>query len=469
MASPIRLFNAPFEVNAPDSKSARYLTLDHWRGVACLLVVIYHATLPLCDSRRLEVESTRSIATRSSDATATKATHHRLFQLPRLLIGLTSQMHLGVEMFFVISGYCIAASAESMQRSNRPIRDYFRRRLIRIFPPFWCAVVVSLGLCCAFEYLVPGRLGSAPWPVTMPWDMNFIQWFGSLTLTGTWCGRLLGESAACYPIQAWSLCYEEQFYAVIGTLLLLGGRHLFRATAILTGLVLLVDLICLRTGLNIKGFFFDEHWLMFAAGVGVFWTVNRATRLQAHWYFALLVSAIFALFAASFTTSLFGHGSQFSAWRVISALGFALLLTTLKKADRQIANWVRLDWLKSCGVMCYSIYLIHLFPCKIISLELIRAGFRDDLSTLLLTIPLCLVTAISLGYIFHQLVERRFVLAVRGETMEISQPRLRLLVLNDEGNLVPSAWTEFSEQSQPDLASEPSSESEIEPIRRKVA
>src|ERR1700755_1697515 len=49
--------------------------------------------------------------------------------------------HSAVMVFFVISGYCIAASAEAGRRTGMSFGDYMRRRLQRIYPPYFFAIV----------------------------------------------------------------------------------------------------------------------------------------------------------------------------------------------------------------------------------------------------------------------------------------------------------------------------------------
>ena len=47
----------------------------------------------------------------------------------------------GVILFFVISGYCILASADSCQKQNLGVRGFAARRFRRIYPPYLCALV----------------------------------------------------------------------------------------------------------------------------------------------------------------------------------------------------------------------------------------------------------------------------------------------------------------------------------------
>src|SRR5262249_53973624 len=54
--------------------------------------------------------------------------------------------HLGVPMFFVISGYCIVASARSSLRRGESAAGFLFRRGVRILPPFWCSILVIAAL-----------------------------------------------------------------------------------------------------------------------------------------------------------------------------------------------------------------------------------------------------------------------------------------------------------------------------------
>src|SRR4051812_34985505 len=86
----------PTQVGSP--RQPRYLSLDMWRGVACLFVVIHHATM----------------VTWCSQDAISPAGHGRTFGA--WCLDLAHVLNIGVPMFFVISGYCIAASADSSRR-----------------------------------------------------------------------------------------------------------------------------------------------------------------------------------------------------------------------------------------------------------------------------------------------------------------------------------------------------------------
>ena len=394
------------------STSPRYLTLDHWRGIACLIVVIHHAILAMCDDNNTaRIQPTvQTVKRHGFDKGVMNSEVARAVSRPRLRNRISNQLHVGVEMFFVISGYCITASALSIQRTGRSNREYFLRRFVRIFPPFWCALIGSVLICFAIDFFSPNSLKRAPWPLPMPWDLSSFQWVGNITLTNTWIGFLTGQPKLSFPIQQWTLCYEMQFYVLIGVILSLSGRRFFPVTAILTVVIAAVDALLLRFPIPVRGFFFDEHWFMFAAGVGLYWDLHCAGPKQRIAFRIAACGVFVGLATLALTTTIFGNGSQFSAWRVVEAIGFAGLLLFLKKYDVQIASLRFLNVFQFCGAICYSIYLTHLFPTKVLSQQLSYLGYHDDWSIVFVCIPLTLVMSVALGYIFHVLVERRFLL-----------------------------------------------------------
>src|SRR5262249_10829057 len=143
-------------------------------------------------------------------------------------LAATKHLWLGVTIFFVISGYCISATVDVTRRQSQSLRTYFSRRFRRIFPTFLIflslsALLVGLVDCTVF----PGVFSKTSHPIARPWSLTFQQWIGNLTLTESWLPRVLGTEQRYFMGTAWTLCYEEQFYAVTGLLLLLARRRFF--------------------------------------------------------------------------------------------------------------------------------------------------------------------------------------------------------------------------------------------------
>ena len=78
----------------------RFESLDHWRGLACLLVIVYHSTMEYL-ARAPKAAGDWSVAG------IVEATHY---------------FNVGVALFFVISGYCIAAAADNSRQRSHSVR-----------------------------------------------------------------------------------------------------------------------------------------------------------------------------------------------------------------------------------------------------------------------------------------------------------------------------------------------------------
>ena len=356
----------------------RYLSLDVWRGVACLMVVVAHSSTYLYSG---------------VDAVASNPVG-----LSNRIIGILGSSELGVIAFFVISGYCIAATCDSTRRRPDGLRQYFYRRIRRIFPPYWVALIAT-GLFVAIVAKVFGAalLTDAWHPIPSPTTLGAFQWLGNVFLIEGWRSRVFGGTYLFQLGPAWTLCYEEQFYALCGLVLLFAPRRFFSGIVAIS----LLTLGIILTKRSIPGLFFDGNWLVFAAGVLVYFQVNYATRVHQ----CILTVGLVAVAAACVAKY------SLSAWQSpIFFLGpaVALAFLALHPFDRWIASSRILRPLKFCGVICYSLYLVHWPIVKFISHSLWLMGMRSASGTLLVTIPLCGAASLLVAWGFHVVVERRF-------------------------------------------------------------
>jgi peptidoglycan/LPS O-acetylase OafA/YrhL len=375
-----RLAGQPTAPEDVRPRQPRYLSLDLWRGVACLFVVVYHATL---------IHAAYGLSSNAGRATDHVATW---------LLELTYCLSIGVPMFFVISGYCIAAAADAARRRRHSVRSYFVRRFRRIYPPFWILIACFLVFHVVVDYLLfPGILSLSPAPALRPWWYSGWQWLGSLTLTETWRPYVIGGPRGHYPGHSWTLCYEEQFYAVTGLLLLVTARRFFLGAALVSGLTVAALVGSAWWRVPIEGFFFDGSWLTFAAGVLVYYSVNYASP-RGRWF-------LLAVLLAAVVWSIVDPERVPGGW---AAFPFAVLLLALHRWDSHLATAPLVRPLMYCGTMCYSLYLIHMLPVKALSHGLHRMGVNGDWPTLLITVPLCVAVSLVLGRLFYLLVEQHF-------------------------------------------------------------
>jgi len=113
-----------------------------------------------------------------------------------------SHGYLGVQIFFVISGYCITAVCRSTSPGKRSVLEFLRRRVRRIYPPYWASIVLVVLLGMA-TVLLMGRTWQSVFPLTAAdWMLS------SLLLRGPF-----GAPATSFVY--WMLSIIIQFYLVM--------------------------------------------------------------------------------------------------------------------------------------------------------------------------------------------------------------------------------------------------------------
>ena len=138
--------------------AAPYRLLDAWRGIAAFWVVMVHACLP-------------TIANESP----------ALAQTPLYIFSLWGG--LGVQMFFVISGYCITAAAVNTLRKPNPIANFVRARLRRIYPPYFFSTIGAVLLSFFYLFLAAHHVIPKPNHSIPFLHQSFRYYFSALTLT----------------------------------------------------------------------------------------------------------------------------------------------------------------------------------------------------------------------------------------------------------------------------------------------
>jgi peptidoglycan/LPS O-acetylase OafA/YrhL len=374
-------------------RQPRYDSLDLWRGVACLVVVAYHAAV-YTHSDAFEERL------RAEGGTAAE-----------WLLAAVGRFWFGVPVFFVISGYCIAASADAVRAKPGSVGRYFVRRVRRIYPPLWVATAIGIVLALVLQrWAWPGQTSADRVPLADPAGLTAANWIGNLTLIEEWRPALGGPAKDYFLGQIWTLCYEEQFYLVVGVLLAVCPHWFFPAVWAVTGLVVLNLADLSAVGLNrfqvrIPGLFSEGLWLSFAAGVAVYYRRNHADAAAGRIFEALLV--LVALAAVRFDADPLGHHKSLAKWTWV-ACGFAVLICRLSPWDAALSTARWAAPLRFCGRMCYSLYLVHPLAAVPVAWLFWRAGLTSPAVTVFVALPLATLASIPLGYAFHRLVEQRF-------------------------------------------------------------
>jgi peptidoglycan/LPS O-acetylase OafA/YrhL len=238
-------------------------------------------------------------------------------------------------------------------------------------------------------------------------DWSLWNWVGNVTASESWQHHVSGTNVRYLMSNTWTLCYEEQFYAVVGLILMVATQRFFAASLVLCGVTLACRHIGRWQGLELAGWFFEGHWLLFAAGIFLYYQFTHVSRTG--WWSIVGLFVVGIVYGVTDRALAGGNENarHFDEYIVVACV-FALLLLGLRRWDSVCMNAKLLRPLQWCGKRSYSIYLTH-FPVVVaLSCALALAGFTTPWHWLLVTLPLCILVSLALGWLFHLLVERHF-------------------------------------------------------------
>ena len=279
--------------------------------------------------------------------------------------------YMGVPIFFVISGYCMAASAHQALRRNRSAGSFLRKRFLRIYPPFWASIVVIMVIPYLLEGLSALKTGHFNSPTPRWANLDSIDWLQIVTLTRVFYSNGLGLDKAFSSVNIvyWTLAIEFQFYLVIYLALL--WRRWFvvlLACVTLSSLTVFAFPDIKDTGL------FLGFWPMFALGLGLYLLLEKNYSLRrvggGKWLSILLLAVslpVFVMLAykgllVQFMESIFIDGAF--GFAVCTATAFWLLASLERQISFQaISGHALVRFPLQAGIflgsISYSLYLLH--------------------------------------------------------------------------------------------------------------
>jgi peptidoglycan/LPS O-acetylase OafA/YrhL len=299
----------------------RFTYIDALRGIAALGVVLVH----LRDSHHLPAF---------------------FAAMPVFVDWMIGYGHVGVEIFFVLSGFVIAHSMARDDVDLRYVGRYMLRRSARLAPPYWASIAMSMiGLAWAVYHWGDTKV-SLPSVGDIALHLVYAQGFFGVRAINT---------------VFWTLSMEVQFYLVFGLMMIVStrlhkdattkGKSVFSRTqafwVVMTPALIFASLWPVGqkpwTWVHVV---FTEKWHLFLLGA-MAWKALQADAggwsLPAAWAYALFL-AIAALY----------HHNLPLAVGVVTATSILVCGRTAN-----MASWLSSRPWQFLGAISYSLYLVH--------------------------------------------------------------------------------------------------------------
>ncbi len=307
---------------------------------------------------------------------------------------------LGVDLFFVLSGYLITSILIDLREKERYFSVFYARRALRIFPPYFLGLAVYLvyalaqheaatpGLWLRYLFYYTSLFPGQPPELTL--DHPFLP-----------AAIVLGLSVL------WSLSVEELYYTIWAPVVRWTSHRGF--AMLLAAMIVAAPLLrwALHSTDHAELYTFYCRMDALAYGSAVALLLFERRRNPEKWQRAdrnfdrlglvvLPVTAVFWIVTAGDRASIWVA----TAGLVLADLSFAIAIHALLRRAGGNQFWVRpfrARWLRSVGMVSYSLYLFH-YPLRHMAMQMVMTLGLPRIATLALGLSLGLALSFAVAY-----------------------------------------------------------------------
>ena len=364
--------------SSPPSKP-RFESIDGLRGLACLMVLLYHS----CDLFGNIAWPTLSIGS------------FHLAQARFFAYG-----YGGVDLFFVLSGFCLAYPIVSRPERSVDWKQYAINRVRRIVPPFWAAMMLFACLSLWITHRAVQPFAAS----------HILGWTGSHQIA--YSILLISDS---FNPSFWTLPVEWRWYFLLPCFIWLWRRIGGSGVLLCTIPVSLVSIFIYMPShqQHLKFLITNLPTYMPLFGLGIWAASLVAGKARYPWERQLTRSAFVGSAVAVLIVILFaplGMTAFTIKWSVLRLVTwgplcfFLVLAATQEGHIQRVVSWCPLVWV---GTFSYSLYLVH-EPFLQMAAALILPHHWSTIPVLVCQIVVLPATLVGFGYLFFLAAEKPF-------------------------------------------------------------
>ena len=255
---------------------------------------------------------------------------------------------VGVDVFFVISGYLITTILlTEMDQGRYSLMRFYERRARRILPALFVVMAACIPFAWAFMLQTQLRDFFESLTVTALFSSNFLFWSES--------GYFAAMAEEKPLLHTWSLAVEEQYYLLFPPALWAAMRF-GRRTAL--GMIVLAALVSLGMAVLLdmtpESRFFLTHTRVWELLVGslcawlMLYQPKQPNQVASGLGLGLIILSIFVL----------NHDTPYPQFAAAAVLGTALIII-FGRTGTLVARVLSLRWMVGIGLISFSAYLWH--------------------------------------------------------------------------------------------------------------
>ncbi|HEO8932587.1 TPA: acyltransferase [Serratia marcescens] len=306
------------------------------RGIAALVVILYH-------------------------------TNHKTIHLGMQADNVFSWGEIGVDIFFIISGFIMMLVTEKQISKLK----FFKDRVTRIIPAYWTVTLIAL---IAF-LLAPSLVNSSGGEtgvvqsftlIKIPYDIKFLVQNG------------------------WTLTFEFFFYIILAFFI---NQERVRKLGFSLLAFIIIDMLFATINKDAESFLNDPIKYEFIFGASLYLILSGTLREK-------LTGIAFIIIAALSATSM-----SFTYTRTIEAgLPALIFVLTIISIERVlISHKDKVKPMLYLGEISYSLYLVHPFVIQAIAIAAKKIKYLQNTSVFFL---LVIVVSIIASHVFYMIIEK---------------------------------------------------------------